>query len=147
MKIICVGKIKEQYLRDGIAHYKKLIEKKYPIEIIEVQDEMTPDGASGKVETRIKEIEGERIRKYINDGDYVVPLCIEGKQLSSGRFADVCHSVLKEKGQELVFVIGGSLGLDSKVVQRGQMKLSFSAMTFPHQVMRMVLLEQLSRVI
>lgn len=146
MKIICVGKVKEQYLKDGIAYYKKQIQKKYPVEIIEVLDEMTPDGASEKVENKIKAIEGERILKYIRDNDYVIPLCIEGKQMDSRQFLNTCTSILREKQQELVFVIGGSLGLDSSVVLRGQLKLSFSAMTLPHQLMRMVLLEQLSKI-
>lgn len=146
MKIICVGKIKEQYLKDGIAYYKKQIQKRYPLEIIEVQDEMTPEGASEKEEAKIKAVEGERIRKHIGDNDYVIPLCIEGRQMDSRQFANTCAGILREKQQELVFIIGGSLGLDPSVVRRGDLQLSFSAMTFPHQLMRMVLLEQLSKI-
>lgn len=147
IKIICVGKIKEPYLRKSIDFYKKKIAAKCPIEIIEVEDEKTPDHASAKQEGKIKQIEGERIFRHIPESAFVYALCIDGKQLTSKQLQTKIKQNKQEGKETLVFVIGGSLGLANEVIRRANEKISFSAMTFPHQMMRMILLEQLNRVL
>ena len=133
IQMICVGKIKETYLRELIDHYTKIIRKKYNFEIIELPDEKTPDNASDKEESKIKEIEGQRILDKIPEGSFVIPLCIEGTPYSTEQFQKKWDKWNKE-----------SLGLSPKVVSKGKLKLSFSRMTFPHQLMRLILIEQLS---
>jgi 23S rRNA (pseudouridine1915-N3)-methyltransferase len=144
IKLICVGKVKEAHYRDLIQEYSTTIRKNYKFEIIELPDEKTPEQASEKEEEKIKELEGMRIMKRIPEQSLVVPLCIEGKQLSTAQLKTQWN-VWKNQNQTIVFVIGGSLGLSQKVVQKGNLKLSFSKMTFPHQLMRVILLEQLAR--
>lgn len=144
IQMICVGKIKEAYLRELIDHYTKIIRKKYDFEIIEVPDEKTPDNASEKEELKIKEIEGQRILDKMEDGSFVVPLCIEGTPYSTEQFQRKWNQWNKESINHITFIIGGSLGLSNKVTSRGKVKLSFSHMTFPHQLMRLILIEQLS---
>lgn len=146
-KIICVGKIKETYLSDGIRDFTEQIRKKYPIEIIELPDEKTPQGASLILEEKIREMEGERILQKINPSDHVFALCIEGRQLSTKQFKGRIEALEREGKECLVFVIGGSLGLSEKVVQKAKDKISFSAMTFPHQLMRLILMEQLGEIL
>ncbi len=143
--LITVGKIKEKYFTDAIAEYAKRLSRYCKLEIVEVPDEKTPDGASESLENQIKEKEGERILSKISDGAYVVALAIEGKQLSSEELADKMEKWNVNGISHLVFVIGGSLGLTPKVLNRADFKLSFSKMTFPHQLMRVVLLEQIYR--
>ncbi|MDO4298226.1 MAG: 23S rRNA (pseudouridine(1915)-N(3))-methyltransferase RlmH [Lachnospiraceae bacterium] len=143
--IISVGKIKEKYLRDGIAEYTKRLGRYCKLDQAELPDEKTPDGASAAVEIRIKEIEGERILRSIRDTDYVIALAIEGKMLDSPELASYIDSLGVQGKSSLVFVIGGSLGLSDAVLKRADYKLSFSKMTFPHQLMKMILLEQLYR--
>ncbi len=143
--LITVGKIKEKYFTDAIAEYAKRLSRYCKLEIIEVADEKTPDGASEAVENQIKEKEGERILSKIPDSAYVVALAIEGKHLSSEELADKMEKWNVNGVSHLVFVIGGSLGLTPKVLNRADFKLSFSKMTFPHQFMRVVLLEQIYR--
>ena len=126
--VITVGKIKEKYLEDAIAEYSKRLSRYCKLEIIQVADEKTPDRASEVVETQIKDKEGERILSHIKDTAYVVALAIEVRGES-----------------HIQFVIGGSLGLSKKVLERADYKLSFSRMTFPHQLMRVILLEQIYR--
>lgn len=144
IQMICVGKIKEAYLRELIDYYIKVIRKKYDFEIIEVPDEKTPDNASEKEELKIKEIEGQRILDKIPNGSFVIPLCIEGTPYSTEQFQKKWNQWNKESIQDITFIIGGSLGLSNKVVSKGKLKLSFSHMTFPHQLMRLILIEQLS---
>ncbi len=145
VKIICVGKIKEQYFVDGITYYSKILWSRIPFEIIECADEPTPDGASSAVEKKIKDVEGERILSHIREDDYVIALCIDGKQQSTEKWKEKIQSTLLMKN--IVFVIGGSLGLSENVVRRANEKISFSAMTFPHQLMRVILCEQLTKII
>ncbi len=147
IRVICVGKIKEPYLRKGISYYIKEISGKLPIEVIELEDEKTPDHASEKVETQIRNTEGERIRKVIPEQAKVVALCIEGKQMTTKKLASVVKQYQVNGVENLVFIIGGSLGLADFIVRRADVKLSFSAMTFPHQMMRMILLEQIARIL
>ena len=143
--VITVGKIKEKYLRDAIAEYAKRLSRYCKLEIVEVADEKTPDQASETVEEQIRDKEGERILKYIRDDMYVITLEIGGKMVSSEELADKIN-MLGIRGQSSVaFVIGGSIGLGREVLKRSDYALSFSKMTFPHQLMRVILLEQVYR--
>lgn len=143
--LITVGKIKEKYFTDAIAEYAKRLSRYCKLDIIEVSDEKTPDGASESMENQIKDKEGERIFVKIPDGAYVVALAIEGKQMDSEELADKMEKWNVGGVSHLVFIIGGSLGLSKKVLNRADFKLSFSKMTFPHQLMRVILLEQIYR--
>lgn len=143
--VITVGKIKEKYLEDAIAEYSKRLSRHCKLEIIQVADEKTPDRASEVVETQIKDKEGERILSHIKDTAYVVALAIEGKMISSEELAELIDGLGVRGESHIQFVIGGSLGLSKKVLERADYKLSFSRMTFPHQLMRVILLEQIYR--
>lgn len=143
--IACVGKIKEKYLTMGIAEYSKRLSRYCKLEIVEVSDEKTPDNASEIEEELIKKKEGDRLLKKIKDSDYVITLAIEGVELSSPQLADKIEQLGVDGESHIVFVIGGSLGLSQEVLDRGNYSLSFSKMTFPHQLMRMFLLEQIYR--
>lgn len=145
ISLITVGKIKEAYYRDAIAEYTKRLSKYCNLTIIEAADEKTPDKASEALETQIKEKEADRILKNIKDTDYVFALAIEGRKLDSVQFADTINSLGIAGKSNLAFIIGGSLGLHSSILQRADYKLSFSDMTFPHQLMRVILLEQIYR--
>lgn len=143
--IITVGKIKEKYLKDAIAEYSKRLSRYCKLEILEVADEKTPDGASEIVEENIREKEGERILKLIKEDTYVITLEINGKMLTSEELADRIETLGIQGKSHLVFVIGGSIGLGKEVLRRSDYALSFSKMTFPHQLMRVILLEQIYR--
>ncbi|MCI5525360.1 MAG: 23S rRNA (pseudouridine(1915)-N(3))-methyltransferase RlmH [Dorea sp.] len=143
--VITVGKIKEKYLKDAIAEYSKRLSRYCKLEILEVADEKTPDGASEIVEENIREKEGERILKLIKEDAYVITLEINGKMLTSEELADRIETLGIQGKSHLVFVIGGSIGLGREVLRRSDYALSFSKMTFPHQLMRVILLEQIYR--
>ena len=143
--VITVGKIKEKYLEDAIAEYSKRLSRYCKLEIIQVADEKTPDRASEVVETQIKDKEGERLLSHIKDTAYVVALAIEGKMISSEELAELIDGLGVRGESHIQFVIGGSLGLSKKVLERADYKLSFSRITFPHQLMRVILLEQIYR--
>ena len=143
--VITVGKIKEKYLKDAIAEYSKRLSKYCKLEIIEVADEKTPDNASEVVEESIRSKEGERILKYIKDDAFVITLEINGKQLTSEELADKIDKLGVQGTSHIIFVIGGSIGLGKEVLAKSNFALSFSKMTFPHQLMRVVLLEQIYR--
>ena len=143
--LITVGKIKEKYFTDAIAEYAKRLSRYCKLEIVEVADEKTPDNASEGLENQIKEKEGERILSKVPDNAYVVALAIDGKQLSSEELADKMEKWNVNGVSHLVFIIGGSLGLTQKVLNRADYSLSFSKMTFPHQLMSVILLEQIYR--
>lgn len=145
-RIVCVGRIKEQYFNDGIAFYQKEIRKFLPMDIVECPDEATPDKASPAQEEEIRRIEGQRILQKIQEEDYVIALCIDGKHYETSRWIARMRKQMEQARGLIVFVIGGSLGLSDEVVRRANEKLSFSAMTFPHQMMRMILCEQISRI-
>lgn len=144
IKILCVGKVKEKYFRDGIEYYVRQIRRRYPMEIVECDDEPTPEGASEAEELRIKEKEGQKLLQKIKEGDYVIALCIDGKHYSSDVWRERMQKCAHRISGSLIFVIGGSLGLSDAVAKRADEKLSFSAMTFPHQMMRMILCEQIA---
>ncbi len=143
--VISVGKIKEKYLTMAIDEYSKRLSKYCKLSFIQVQDEKTPDNVSETVNNKIKEIEGERILKNIKNSVYVIALAIEGKQLSSEQLASTLDNLAVTGKSDIVFVIGGSLGLSSQVLSRADYLLSFSKMTFPHQLMKVILLEQIYR--
>lgn len=145
IQIITVGKIKEKYLKDGIAEYLKRLERYAHIEIVEVPDEQTPDGASDSEVSMIKAKEALHIQKFIKEDTYLIALAIEGKMLSSEELADKIESLALSGKSHITFVIGGSLGLDKSIIERSDFLLSFSKMTFPHQLMRLILAEQLYR--
>ena len=139
--LITVGKIKEKYLRDAIAEYSKRLSRYCKLEVIEVADEKTPDQASETVEENIRAKEGERLMKHIRDDMYVITLEIGGKMLSSEEFAGKIETLGVQGKSSIAFVIGGSIGLGREVLKRSDFALSFSKMTFPHQLMRVILLE------
>lgn len=143
--VLTVGKIKEKYLVQGIAEYSKRLSRYCKLEILEVADEKTPDKASEAVEVQIRDTEGKRLLKYIREDDYVVALAIQGKMLDSVELSKLVENLGIQGKSSLVFVIGGSLGLSDEVLSRADFLLSFSRMTFPHQLMRMILLEQVYR--
>lgn len=143
--ILCVGKIKEKFYRDAIAEYEKRLSRYCKLEIVEVADEKTPDNASELMELQIKEKEAERMEKYIKDGAYVIALAIEGKQLDSVELSEKIEQLGTGGTSHIIFIIGGSLGLADRILKRADYKLSFSKMTFPHQLMRVILLEQIYR--
>lgn len=145
ISLITVGKIKEKYLKDAIAEYTKRLGKYCKLEIVEVADEKTPDNASETVENQIRAKEAERILKYVKDDAYVVTLEINGKQLSSEELADKIDKLGVQGISHIIFIIGGSIGLGEEVLRRSNYALSFSKMTFPHQLMRVILLEQIYR--
>lgn len=143
--VIAVGKVKEKFYRDAIGEFEKRLSKYCRLEIIEVADEKTPDNASKAEELKIKAKEGDRILSAIKEDMYVVALAIEGRQLSSVELADKINKLGISGNSSIAFIIGGSLGLDERVMDRADHKLSFSPMTFPHQLMRVILLEQIYR--
>lgn len=145
INIVCVGKIKEKFYSQAVDEYTKRLSRYCKLKIIELQDEMTPDGASNAEEKQIKRIEGERILKNLSDGSYVIALAIEGRKYSSPGLSKELDRLLVSGVGKLSFVIGGSLGLDKAVLDRADALISFSDMTFPHQLMRVILLEQIYR--
>ena len=150
IRILCVGKIKEQFFRDGIKAALDQIRKKCPVSVIECPDEATPARASLAVEKHIIDREGERILSHISGEDYVIALAIDGRQEDSDRFAKKLRKRIKfltRSGGSCVFIIGGSLGLSEAVLRRADERLSFSAMTFPHQMMRLILCDQIAAAI
>lgn len=143
--IICVGRIKEKFYRDAIEEYSKRLSKYCKLEIIEVADEKTPDGASAAQEEQIKAKEAERILSKIREDVYVCTLEILGKKFTSEGFAGFLERTAVSGKSHIAFVIGGSLGLHSSVCKRSDQAISFSDMTFPHQLMRVILCEQIYR--
>lgn len=143
--ILTVGKIKEKFYTDAIKEYSKRLSRYCKLEIIEVADEKTLEGASMHEENLIRNKEGERLKKYIKDGAYVISLAIEGKQYSSEDFSKKLHNLGIRGESHIIFIIGGSIGLADDILKGSKELLSFSKMTFPHQLMRVVLLEQIYR--
>lgn len=143
--IICVGKIKEKYLSDAIKEYSKRLSKYCKLEIIEVPDEKTEENASDNLINQIKAKEGEQILKHIKENSYVITLEILGNMISSEDLASKIDKTCISGTSHITFIIGGSLGLSENVSKKADYKLSFSKMTFPHQLMRVILLEQIYR--
>lgn len=145
ISVLCVGKIKEKYFTSAIEEYLKRLTRYANLNIIEVKDEPTPDNPSPREKEVVLEKESSRILEKIPDNAFVVALCIEGRQMSSEKLAEKISTLASQGESRLVFVIGGSMGLADEVKNRANLKLSFSEMTFPHQLMRVILLEQLYR--
>ncbi len=145
INVLCVGKIKEKFYTQAVEEYSKRLSRYCKLEITELADEKTPDEASEHEENLIKAKEAERIIKAIKDDSYVIALAIEGKKLSSTELADKIDKLGLSGSSHITFVIGGSLGLAPEVLSRANYLLSFSDMTFPHQLMRVILLEQIYR--
>ena len=145
IKIICVGKIKENFYKDAINEYVKRLSRYATVEICEVADEKAPDRLSNTEKDLILSKEGERIKSKIKDSDYLITLAIEGTKLSSEGLADKLNSLLNSGVSSIAFVIGGSLGIDKSIKKAASFSVSFSDMTFPHQLMRVILLEQIYR--
>ena len=143
--IACVGRIKEKFYRDAVAEYEKRLSRYCKLEILEGADEKTPDGAGAALEEQIREKEGRRLLEKIREDAFVCSLEIEGKRLTSEGFAGWMEGLAVKGTSHIVFVIGGSLGLHESVRRRADMALSFSDMTFPHQLMRVILAEQVYR--
>ena len=143
--IVCVGKIKEKFYRDALAEYTKRLSRYCSLSITEVADEKTKEQASDVECAIIKDREGERILKSIREDGYVITLAIDGKNLDSVELSKKIENLALTGKSNLYFVIGGSLGLSDEVMKRADYKLSFSRMTFPHQLMRVILLEQIYR--
>lgn len=143
--LLTVGKIKEKYFTDAIAEYSKRLSRYCKLDIVQVQDEKTPDRAPEAINLQIKEKEGKRILDNIKEDAYVIALVIQGKELSSEQLARKLSDLTVQGKSHIVFIIGGSLGLSDEVISRADYKLSFSPMTFPHQLMRVLLLEQIYR--
>lgn len=145
IKVVTVGKLKEKYLKDGIAEYTKRISRFSKLEMIELSDERTPDKASESENQKILEIEGQRILSKVGDRDFVIVLAIEGKTFSSEEFSQQLEETSIKGFSTLTFIIGGSLGLAPIVKKRANLSVSFGRLTLPHQLMRLVLVEQIYR--
>ncbi|CBK74688.1 conserved hypothetical protein TIGR00246 [Butyrivibrio fibrisolvens 16/4] len=145
IKILCVGKIKEKFYRDAIDEYVKRLSKYCSVSVVEVPDEKTSENASDNEIAIVKDKEGERLLKHISDRDYVIALAILGKQMDSVVFSRFIEDLGIQGKSSLVFVIGGSLGLSDTILKCSDFQISFSKMTFPHQLMRVILSEQIYR--
>ncbi len=145
IRILSVGKIKETYLNDGIAEYTKRLSRYCRLSFVQVADEKTPDKASEALNAQIKATEGQRLLKHIREQDYVIALAIDGKMLDSVKLSRLMEQLGVQGESTIDLVIGGSLGLSDEVLRRADFKLSFSPMTFPHQLMQLILLEQVYR--
>lgn len=145
IKIIAVGKLKEKYLKQGIAEYQKRLGSYCKFEIIEVADEKAPETLSETEMRQVKEKEGDKILSKISDSDYVFALAIQGKEITSEGFANQIDQLSIRGTSSFTFVIGGSLGLSEEVIKRSNTQISFGRLTYPHQLMRLILIEQIYR--
>lgn len=145
ISVITVGKLKEKYLKQGIEEYVKRLSVYAKIDIIEIPDEKAPETLSEMEMLQVKAKEGERILAKISDDTHVIALAIEGKMKSSEELAETIDKLATYGKSKIAFVIGGSLGLSKDVMKRANDTLSFSKMTFPHQLMRLILVEQIYR--
>ncbi len=145
INIITVGKLKEKYLKLGIEEFSKRLSKYCKLDFIELDDEKCPENLSEKDMLIVKDKEGKKIIGKIKNNSYVIALSIDGKNLSSEELADTISKLGVRGHSHVTFVIGGSLGLSDEVLKRADYKLSFSRMTFPHQMMKLILLEQVYR--
>jgi 23S rRNA (pseudouridine1915-N3)-methyltransferase len=145
ISIVTVGKLKEKYLKMGIDEYLKRLSAYAKVEVIEVADEKAPEVLSELEMVQVKQKEGERILAKISQDTYVIALAINGKMQSSEELADTLDKLATYGKSKIAFVIGGSLGLSDEVIKRSNEQLSFSKMTFPHQLMKLILVEQIYR--
>ena len=145
ISIIAVGKLKEKYLKQGLQEYMKRLSAYANMEIIELPDEKAPENMSEAQQEEVKRKEGEKILSKISSDTYIISLEIMGEMISSDKFAKKIENLMIHGKSKIAFVIGGSLGLSKDVMERSDYALSFSKMTFPHQLMRLVLVEQIYR--
>lgn len=145
LKLITVGKLKEKYLKDGIAEYQKRLGRFCKLEMVELPDEKTPDKASESENKAIMAKEAERILAKISDREFVIALAIEGDQFPSEKFSQILEDITVKGYSNLTFIIGGSLGLSPSVKKRANLLMSFGKLTLPHQLMKLVLIEQIYR--
>ncbi len=145
INIIAVGKIKEKYTRDGIREFEKRLSRYCNLKIIEIDDEKAPENLSQRDMELVKDKEGKKILSKILQNSHIISLEIEGRQLSSEELSKKMEDLMIDGINDITFIVGGSLGLSSEVRNRANFKLSFSNMTFPHQLMRLILLEQIYR--
>ena len=143
--IIAVGKVKETYLTNGIKEYQKRLSPYCNLQIIEVAEQKAPENLSEKEKAQVLEREGNNILRKINPASFVITLCIEGKALSSEEMAEKLNNLMLRGKSHITFIIGGSLGLSDEVKAKADFSLSFSRFTFPHQLMRLILMEQIYR--
>ena len=145
INIVCVGKLKERYWIDAVTEYLKRLSRYCRMEIVELKEARLPDHASPAEEEQVKTVEGESILRSLSADSYVIALDVKGKQLSSEQLSEKIENLALEGRSTVDFIIGGSLGLSEAVRKRADFRLSFSAVTFPHQMMRVILLEQIYR--
>lgn len=145
IKVIVVGSVKEAYYRNKIEIYRKKIAQCRSFEMLELKDESIPKNAAESVVEKIKDMEGEKILAHVLPGEYVIALCIDGRATTEEKLHEIMESAEERAASGITFVIGGSLGLGSGVIKRADYRMSFSRMTFPHQLMRVMLLEQLAK--
>lgn len=142
--VICVGRLKEKYLKDAMEEYLKRISRYAKVEILEIPDEKIPDNAGEKTEKQLLITEGNAILSKIKDNSFVTAMCVEGELVSSEELAELVSAAAMKKGH-MTLIIGGSLGLDDRVKKKADKRISFGRITLPHQLMRIVLAEQLYR--
>ncbi|KXT84894.1 23S rRNA (pseudouridine(1915)-N(3))-methyltransferase RlmH [Streptococcus panodentis] len=145
IKLVTVGKLKEKYLKDGMSEYLKRLSRFCKTEVLELPDEKTPDRASESEKQQVMNREGSRILSKIAERDFVIVLAIEGRQFSSEEFSSIMKDITVRGFSDISFIIGGSLGLAPAVKQRANLLMSFGKLTLPHQLMRLVLIEQIYR--
>ncbi len=145
IQLICVGKLKEKFFADAVREYEKRLSRFARVEIIELSDEKIPDTPSSAEEEKVRRTEGERILKRISDGAWVIAMCIEGETKSSEELSEHLKNAMLSGKSTVTFIIGGSLGLSPEVKKRADVCLSVSPMTFPHQLFRVMLMEQIYR--
>jgi len=145
LSIVAVGKLKEKYLKEGINEYSKRLSRFCELQIIEVDDEQAPENLSASQEKQVKKREAERIVKKVKEDSALIVLDLKGKKLDSEEFAHKLNSFFISGKSHITFVIGGSLGLDEELIQKADFRLCLSDMTFPHQLARLILLEQVFR--
>lgn len=145
INIICVGKLKEQYLKDALNEYSKRLSKYCSLKIIEIPDEKVPETLNENIINKIKNIESDNILSHIKSDSYTIALDLKGKQFSSEEFSSKIENIALNQNSTINFIIGGTLGLSDKLLKQSSELISFSKMTFPHQLIRIFLLEQLFR--
>ncbi len=145
ISIICVGKLKEKYLKDATEEYLKRLSRYCKIDVIELQDESLPSKLNESLIDDIKEKEGKKIIEFIKNSSYVLTLDLKGKQFTSEEFSEKIENISIQGYSEVTFIIGGTLGLSKEVIDNSNELISFSKMTFPHQLIRVFLLEQIFR--
>ena len=145
ISIITVGKLKERYIKEAVEEYSTRLSKYCKLDIVEVTDEKAPENLSRAQELQVIQKEGQGILKHVKEDTYMIALAIQGRQLSSVGLADFINELGIKGRSSIAFIIGGSLGLSDEVLKRADYQLSFSKMTFPHQLMRVILLEQVYR--